>query len=245
MDTSPVPGLALVTGAATGVGAELARCLVDDGYAVVLADDDPRVLDTARVLAAEGGCAVALRVDLSTAAGVRAVHRLVLDQPEVLEVVVLDLGTATQGRQHEVPVAEDLRVVDADVRSTVHLVKLVLPDLVHRARGRLLLWSPLPAQAEGPQPATYAAAQAFARTYADTVRREVRASGLTVTWAQPGSDDPSDPAATAREAYDALCAGVPDVVTGARTLLRAAVEMVVPDRLRPPTPAGPRQRRTG
>lgn len=245
MDTSPVPGLALVTGAATGVGAELARFLVADGYAVVLADDDPRVLDTARAIAAEGGCAVAAQVDLATSAGVEVVHRLVLEQPEILEVVVLDLGAATEGRQHEVPVADDLRVVDADVRSTVHLVKLVLPDLVHRARGRLLLWSPLPAQADGPQPATYAASQAFARTYADTVRREVRASGLTVTWAQPGPDAPSDPVATAREAYDAMSAGDPEVVTGARTLLRAAVEMVVPDRLRPHATAGPRQRRTG
>lgn len=235
-----VPGLALVTGAATGLGAELARCLVADGYAVVVAADRPEVHDVAAELRAEGGTVVAALVDLATPQGVEQLHQVVLDQPELLEVVVLDVGTGVHGRQHEVPLADDLRVVDVDVRATVHLAKLVLPDLVRRARGRLLILTS--ADVPGPRHATCAASQAFVHAYADAVRDEVRASGLTVTTAQRSTDitdaaatdpaGPDDAAELAREAYDALRSGTDRVDLGpARTLLAAAVAKVVPDRL--------------
>ncbi|MCW2816466.1 MAG: oxidoreductase [Nocardioides sp.] len=240
---SRVPGLALVTGAATGVGAELARCFVQDGYAVVVASDEPEVHDVAAELRAEGGTVVAALVDLAAPGGVEQLHQVVLDQPELLEAVAFTVRADAPGRQHEVPVNDDLRVVDANVRSTVHLAKLVLPDLVRRAHGRLLFLSP--AAPPGPHHATYAASTAFVHSYAASVRHEVRVSGLTVTSAQPAPADtasgadardaqPSDDdaAEVAREAYEAMRSGADQVVTGSpRTRLAAAVAKVVPDRI--------------
>lgn len=232
MDMSLVPGLAVVTGASSGTGRELARSLAADGYAVVVAAADPQVHAVAGELAGTGATVVAAQVDLGTPAGVDELYRLVLAQPEVLQAVVLDAGATADGRQDELPLVEDLRVVDVDVRATVHLTKLLVPGLVRRASGRMLFVTS--AAAPEPSRATYAASQAFVQSYAGALRQEVRASGVTVTTAVlPGDPAQRRPASDlAREAYDAMQRGDDQVVLGAsRNLVRAAVAKVVPDRI--------------
>lgn len=248
------PGrLAVVTGASSGVGRELARCFVHDGWAVVLAADEPAVHETTRELAAEGpGPARAVQVDLATREGVEALAREVAGQPETLGAVVLNAGVAAHGRSDEVPLGDDLRVVDLDVRGVVHLLKLLLPDLVSHGSGRVLITSSVASAVPGPHLATYDASKAFLHSYALAVGHELRGTGVTVTSVRPGPVDTSffaragmlrtrlasstpqdDPTTVASDAYEAMLDGRTTIVPGSALVrLQDTVTRLLPDSVR-------------
>jgi uncharacterized protein len=248
------PGrLAVVTGASTGIGFELTRCLSRDGWTVVAAADEERIHDAARELSAEGaGHVQAVQVDLATREGVDALAREAGSRPETLGAVVLNAGAAAHGRTDEVPLGDDLRVVDLNARGVVHLLKLLLPELLEHGWGRVLVTSSVASAAPGPHQATYDASKAFVHTYALAVREELRGTGVTVTSARPGPVDTrffaragmlrtrlasstpkDDPATVARDAYEAMLDGRATIVPGSSLVrVQDTATRLLPDALR-------------
>lgn len=242
---------AVVTGASTGIGRELAACFAADGWAVLLVANEPEVAGAAADLAARTGARVeALQTDLATARGVEATASAAQALGPPVGAVALNAGVGAHGRTDRIPLADDLRVVDLDVRSPVHLLKLLLPGMVERGRGRVLVTSSTAAHAPGPHHATYGAAKAFLHSWAEAVRHELRGTGVTVTSLQPGPTDTAffdradmrdtgigagpkdDPAVVARQAYDALLAGRDQVVAGSpANHLQKLAGRLLPDRL--------------
>jgi short-subunit dehydrogenase len=242
------PGLAVVTGASTGIGRAFAHLLAGEGYDLVLAADEPEVHDVAGTLEARGRTVTAIEVDLATHAGVEDLHRAVQANPTPVTVGILNAGTGVHGRIDEAPLEDQLRVIDLNVRSTVHLGVLLARDMVARQEGRLLLVSSIAGKGPGPGHATYAASKAFVHSFAEAIRHELADTGVTVTSLLPGPTDtdffaradmestrvaqgPKDtPEEVARDGWRALVAGKDHVVAGSvRNTVQAAGAGVVPD----------------
>ncbi|WP_205475098.1 SDR family oxidoreductase [Nocardioides sp. SYSU D00038] len=230
--TASIPApLAVVTGASTGIGRSLAGVLAEHGYDLVLAADEPQIHEAARDLSSGGRSVRPVEVDLATSEGVQALLAEVGEQP--VAIAALNAGVGANGRFDQVPLEDDLTVVDLNVRSTVHLAKAFVRSMVARGEGRVLITSSVAAVAPGPYQATYAASKAFVHSFAEGIRQELKDTGVTVTSLMPGPTDTEffsradmedtrlgqmdgkdDPDEVARDAYDALVAGKPHVTAG-------------------------------
>jgi uncharacterized protein len=226
-------GLALVTGASSGIGSSLAHGLAHRGYDVVVAAEDDAVRDCATAITAETGReAVAVQVDLTQAEEVERLYAETTAQARPIDVLCLNAGVGVGGRFVETDLDAHLRLVDLNVRSVVHLAKLVVRDMVRRGEGRVLVTSSIAAIAPTPFQATYSASKAFDHFFAEGIRSELKDTGVTVTSLMPGPTDTEffdraglqdspigegkkdDPDDVARHGLDALFAGKDSVVAG-------------------------------
>jgi uncharacterized protein len=242
------PGLAVVTGASTGIGRAFAQLLAGEGYDLLLAADEPEVHVVAAELAGSGRRIGAVEVDLATREGVEELHDAVSVHPAPVTVGILNAGTGVHGSFHEASLDAQLRLVDLNVRSTLHLSVLLARDMVARGEGRLLLVSSIAGRGPGPGHAAYAASKAFVHPFAEAARFELADSSVTVTSLLPGPTDtdffdradmgstrvaqgPKDtPEEVAADGWRALLAGKDHVVAGAfRNTVQAAGANVVPD----------------
>jgi short-subunit dehydrogenase len=216
---------AVVTGASSGIGLELARQFAAHGFELVLAADEP-IPDE---LAGEH-----VRVDLSTPEGVQELYERIRDRP--VEAIALNAGITARSDDLE----RELALIDLNVRGTVHLARLVTNDMARRGHGRVLLTSSMVAEMAGPHQAAYNASKSFVQSFGLALRDELRDSGVTVTLLMPGptetpifaragqqdtrlgaSDHKDDPADVARQGFEALMDGRERVAT-ASLLMKAA-----------------------
>jgi short-subunit dehydrogenase len=240
--------LALVTGASTGIGFALARQFLDHGYDVMVAADEAAIHKAASSLTTAGRQVIPVQVDLAQPEGVTELYATVTRTGRPLEAVALNAGIAAGGPFHENPLDDDLRVIDLNVRSTVHLAKLVVRDMVARGQGKVLVTASIAAKAPGPGHSTYAASKAFVHSFAEGIRVELKGTGVTVTSLMPGPTDTEffnrsgmsdtriangpkdDPADVAKDGFEALMAGKDHVVGGARrNQVQAGLFAVTPD----------------
>jgi short-subunit dehydrogenase len=177
-------GLAVVTGASSGIGLELARQCAQHGFDLVVAADEARISEVADELGA-----VAVRADLATAAGVEELAAAVRATGRPVDALLLNAGAGTGGAFADVPLADDLRVVDLNCRANVHLAKLLVPAMVERGEGRVLVTASIAAGLPGVYQATYNASKAFDLSFALALRHELKDSGVTVTALLPGPTD--------------------------------------------------------
>jgi short-subunit dehydrogenase len=184
------PPLAVVTGASSGIGLALARECATHGFDLVVAADERRIEWAAGELRRAGGRDVtAVEVDLATPAGVEALHAAIAAAGRSVDALLLNAGVGTGGAFLDVPLEKDLMVVDLNVRSVVHLAKLVVPGMVARGSGRVLITSSIAADLPGTYQSTYNASKAFLQSFAMALRAELDASGVTVTALMPGPTD--------------------------------------------------------
>jgi uncharacterized protein len=238
--------LALVTGASSGIGLELARQFVDNGFDVVITAEDD--LTAAQSSLSTGGAQVwAVQADLSTYEGVERVWSAV---PDVgLDTLALNAGVGVNGDfTRDIPLEDDLRLIALNVTSAVHLAKRALPGMVTRGRGRVLVTSSVAGLMPGPYYATYAASKAFLQSFAQAIRHELKDTGVTVTALQPGPTDTEffdragmrdtaagsgpkdDPADVARQGFEALMTGKDHVVAGGlQNKAQAASSRMMPE----------------
>lgn len=199
--TEPHRPLAVVTGAANGIGLALAREFARHEFDLVIAGDGvQRVADE---LGAE-----ALQADLATPDGVRELHARVRHRH--VAALALNAGTAGRGDGLE----RELGLVDRNCRSLVQLARVLTAEMVATGRGRVLVAAPVTEAHPGPHQAAFKASRAFARTFGTSLRRELREHGVSVTVLEPPPDGATadDPAAIAGKAFEALMAGRETVV---------------------------------
>jgi short-subunit dehydrogenase len=240
--------LAVVTGASSGIGLELARVFADHGWDVIVAAEDGEVETAAREIAGRGATVEAVQVDLATHGGVEQLYRRIAEAGRPVEALALNAGVGAGGPFVETPLEDELRVVDLNVRSTVHLARLVLSDMATRGRGRVLVTSSIASAMAGPHAAVYNASKSFTQSFALALRDELKDTGVTVTSLMPGptetefferadmedtrvgSSSKDDAADVAREGFEAMMAGKERVVAGSlATKLQARASRFVPD----------------
>jgi short-subunit dehydrogenase len=235
---------ALVTGASSGIGYELARLLAEDGYDLILAADED--LSGAREgLEAVGATVEAVQVDLATEAGIAALWALVGERP--IDVLAANAGHGLGGVYLDQDLADILHVVDTNITGTLRLAYLTGRRMRQRGEGRILFTGSIAGLMPGSFQAVYNGSKAFVDSFSFALRNELKDSGVTVTVLMPGPTDTDffrragmmdtrvgqdahkmDPAEVARQGYEALKRGAGDVVAGLGNRLQAAVAAVTP-----------------
>ncbi|AEG44202.1 SDR family oxidoreductase [Isoptericola variabilis] len=148
-----------------------------------------RIAVVAAELALTGARVDAVRADLTTPDGLQALVEAVHAVGRPVDVLVLNAGVANGGAFLDTPLEDDLAVVALDVVAPVHLAKRLVPPMVERGGGRVLVTWSVAATMPGPYYATYAAAKAFGLSFAQALRHELRRTGVTVTALLPGPTD--------------------------------------------------------
>lgn len=225
--------LALVTGASSGIGFELASQFADHGFDLIITAEDDE-LDTAkRDLEAAGARVQALQVNLATEAGVSELYRQVTATARPLAAAALNAGRGAGGAfATDTKLEDELEIVDLNVRSTVQLAKYIVGDMVSQDAGRILFTSSIASTMPGPFQAVYNASKSFVQSFALALRNELKDTGVSVTSLMPGpvdtefftradmeqntkvgSGDKDNPADVARDGFDALMNGDERVVS--------------------------------
>lgn len=186
---TPAPDrTALVTGASSGIGAEIARDLARRGHGVTLV---ARREDRLQALADELATAHAVRTevlaaDLADPSSRAELVDAVSERGLTIDVLVNNAGLTTSGPVHRSDVEEELRMVRVDVEAVVDLCSRVLPGMVERGRGALLNVASVAAFQPLPGQAGYGGAKAFVLAYTEGIAGEVKGRGVTVTALCPG-----------------------------------------------------------
>ncbi|MFA0839651.1 SDR family NAD(P)-dependent oxidoreductase [Streptomyces rochei] len=241
--------LALITGASSGIGYELARLFAEHGHDLVVNAEDERLEHAARRLRETGVEVRAVRADLRAAEGV---DRLVAALTGLtVDVAALNAGVGRGGAFVDTDPRDDQSVIDLNVSSTVRLAKPLLRGMVARGVGRLMFTSSVAATMPGSFQSVYNASKSFVQSFAQALQEEVADTGVTVTSFMPGPTetdffrragmtdtkvgtmDKDDPAQVARQAYDAVMKGRGKLVTGsAKTKAQGVADKVLPDRVK-------------
>jgi len=181
---------ALVTGASSGIGAALARALAREGIEVVLAARrEPALRELAATITSEGGRARVLVLDVADPVQTNAKIQAVDDELGGIDLVVANAGVGQSRWAGKLDWEACSQVIDVNVRGAVATLVALLPRMVERGRGRLVGISSV-AQYRGlPRNASYSASKAFLSTFLESLRVDLRHTGVSVTDVRPGFVD--------------------------------------------------------
>ncbi len=243
--------LAVVTGASSGIGRELAILFAENGYDLLVCAEDEGLVVAAAQLRGLGAEVTVVRRDLRTPEAVEELYAAIVATGRPVAAAALNAGVGRGGAFVETPLADLRGIVELNVASTLHLAHLVLGDMVARDEGRVLLTSSIASTMPGSYAAVYNASKSFVQSLAEALQDELKDSRVTLTSLMPGPtetnffhraqmDDTAigqapkdDPAAVARQGFDALLAGEDRVV--AASLMTKAQEVaakVLPDKVK-------------
>jgi uncharacterized protein len=240
--------LVLVTGASSGIGLELARQFAEHGFDLIIAAEDDDIQPVAGELG-DRASVEAVQVDLATAAGVEDLLRRIEGAGRPLDAAAINAGIGAGGAfATDTELEDELKLVDLNVRSTVHLAKYVVRGMVDRGEGRILFTSSIASTMPGSFQAVYNASKSFVQSFALALRNELKDSGVTVTSLMPGptdtefferadmldtrvgAGDKDDPADVARDGFEALMNGDERVVSASlSTKLQGRASRLMPD----------------
>jgi short-subunit dehydrogenase len=249
MQNNSIKPWAVVTGASSGIGLELAKQFANHGFDLLIVAEEPAINRAAETIRKPGVQVEALQIDLADPEGVEALYDAIRSSGRPVDAIAINAGVGVAGEfARETSLADDLNVIDLNVRSTVHLTKRVVKDMVERGQGRILFTSSIAATMPGAFNATYNASKAFIQSFSQAIRNELKETGVTVTALMPGATETNffhragmddtkvgasekdDPADVARDGFEALMAGKDHVVAGSfKNKIEATVAHILPD----------------
>lgn len=179
---------ALVTGASMGIGYELAKLLAKDGFNLVLvARSRERLKTIARALQNTAGIkAYTIASDLSEPGAASRIHRALKQESIQVDVLVNNAGFGSYGEFARTRPEVMTEMVQVNVGAVVHLTRLLLPEMLDRRRGRILIVASLAGFQPGPLMAVYYATKAFLISFSEALQEELRGTGVSVTVMCPG-----------------------------------------------------------
>lgn len=245
-DTRP---LAVVTGASSGIGLELARQFASHGYDLILAAD--RDLGEAQsAVESDGGHVVqSLQADLATADGVGRLYDAIKASGRPVEALAANAGIGLGHAFLDQNLDEALKVVDTNIKGSLALIHAVGGDMRRAGQGRILITSSIASLIPGTFQAVYNGSKAFLQSFSFALRNELKDTGVTVTALLPGATETDfferaelqdtkvgapdakrdDAAMVAKAGFDALMKGEGDVVAGFKNKIQAAATRVMTD----------------
>ncbi len=238
----------LITGASSGIGADLARIFAREGHDLVLVARSRDRLDALarEVRDAFGGTARVFSIDLSTPGAAGVVRERVAEEGVDIDVLVSNAGFGMRGLFVELDPARQLEMIQVNLVALTELTRLFLPDMVRRGAGRILNVASTAAFQPGPLMAVYCATKAYALSFSEALAEELRGSGVTVTCLAPGATETGfgeiagvsgarlfrsgtmSSRRVAERAYSALNRGAALVVPGFRNRLLSATVRFFP-----------------
>ena len=236
--------LAVVTGASAGIGYELAKLCAQNGFDLVVAADQPKIVHAAQDFRMLGADAEPVETDLATIEGVDRLYDTIGDRPvaALLANAGHGLGKAFLDQDFQ-----DVRhVIDTNITGTIYLIQKVGRDMRARRAGRILITGSIAGFIPGAYQAVYNGTKAFIDSFSFAIRNELKETGVTVTCLMPGATETEfferadmmdtkvgtmkkdDPADVAKTGFDAMMRGAGDVVAGWQNKLQTAIASVTP-----------------
>jgi len=244
-DTKP---LALVTGASSGIGLELARQFASNGFDLIINAEDAGLATAAAKIRAEGAEVTTVQADISEPEGVQQLWTRVQAAGRPLDAAALNAGVGVGGAFVDTDWARDLEIIRLNVVGTAALLKLCLVEMTARNSGRVLVTSSIASTQPGSYQSVYNASKSFIQSLTEAVQDELQDTDVTVTSLMPGPTDtnffaradmldtgmgkgPKDGAdAVAEQGFQALMAGEKKVVAASTAVkATAAMNKVLPD----------------
>jgi short-subunit dehydrogenase len=236
--------LAIVTGASSGIGLELAKCCARNGFDLLVAADEPAINQAAAELRELGAAVDAVQADLSTIDGVDKLYAAIGNRP--VEALLANAGRGLGKGFLDQNFDDVRRVIDTNVTGTLYLLQKIGRDMRSRGQGRILITGSIAGFLPGTYQAVYNGTKAFLDNFSFAIRHELKDAGITVTCLMPGITDTEffetadmmdtkagtgkkdDPADVAETGFKAMMKGEGDVVSGWQNKLQTAIASVTP-----------------
>jgi short-subunit dehydrogenase len=236
--------LAVVTGASAGIGYELARRCAVEGFDLLIAADEPRIVEAAHDLESLGAAVEAVEVDLATREGVDAFYATL--NGRVPDALLANAGHGLGGAFLDQDFEKVRHVVDTNITGTIDLIQRIGRDMRALGRGRILITGSIAGFMPGTFQAVYNGTKAFIDSFSFALRAELKETGVTVTCLMPGAtetdfferadmldtkvgqSEKDDPADVANVGFDAMMRGDGDVVSGWKNKVQSAIANVTP-----------------
>jgi short-subunit dehydrogenase len=236
--------LAIVTGASSGIGYELARCCAAQGFDVLIAADQPSIHAAAQDFRALGAAVEAIEADLATRDGVDKLYAATHGRP--VEALLANAGHGLGHGFLDQDFDDVQHIIDTNITGTLYLIQKVGRDIRASGRGRILITGSVAGFMPGSFQAVYSGTKAFINSFSFALRNELQDTGVTVTCLMPGAteteffaradmldtkvgqEEKDDPAEVAKTGFEAMMQGEGDVVTGWKNKLQTTIANVTP-----------------
>ncbi len=243
---------AVVTGASSGIGLELAQQFAEHGFDLLITATSD-LTDVAASLATQGVRVQTYLADLRRYDEVEKLYEAICATGRAVDAIAINAGVGVGGDFTDTSLEAELDMIQLNVISTVHLTKRIAKDMADRGSGKILITSSVVGIMPAPYQAVYGATKAFDLMFAEAIRSELKNSGVTVTALMPGATNTdffrraglldtkvgaegkmeNDPGLVARQGFEALMAGKDHIVAGSfKTKLQALVSRLLPEPVR-------------
>jgi short-subunit dehydrogenase len=235
---------AIVTGASTGIGFELARRCAKEGFDLLIAADEPAIEQAAASLRKTGAQVEAVEADLATTEGVEKLYAAAKGRS--VDALLANAGRGLGRAFLDQDFAKARRVIDTNVTGTVYLIHKVGNDMRRRNAGRILITGSIAGFTPGSFQAVYNGTKAFLNSFSFALRDELKDTQVSVTCLMPGATETEffkraemmdtdvgttekdDPAKVASDGFEAMMKGEGDVVSGLKNKVQSTVANVMP-----------------
>jgi short-subunit dehydrogenase len=239
--------LAVVTGASTGIGLELARLCAGQGFDLIIAADEPLIENAARELTQRGVSCTAVRCDLGSTEGVEKLAAVISAAGRPVDVQMANAGRGLGHAFLDQDLNEAMKVIHTNIDGTVRLIYAVANQMRANRLGRILITGSIAGLMPGTFQAVYNGSKAFLDSFSVALSNELKDSGVIVTCLMPGatetdfferagmqdtkvgSGEKMSAAAVAKIGFDAMMKGDLEVVAGFANKFRAAMSHIAPD----------------
>jgi short-subunit dehydrogenase len=242
------PGqLAVVTGASTGIGLELARLCAQQRWDLIIAADEALIENAARELQELGINCISVQCDLATAEGVEELTSAIRALGRPVDALLANAGRGLGKAFLDQDLNEALEVIHTNVDGTVRLIYEVANGMRQRGQGRILITGSIAGLMPGTFQAVYNGSKAFLDSFSVALSNELKDTGVTVTCLMPGatetdfferagmddtkvgSGEKAHASDVAKTGFDAMMKGELKVVAGFSNKLRAVMSHIAPD----------------
>lgn len=237
--------LAVVTGASSGIGLELARLCVDNGFDLVMAADEPEIEVASQTLLRPHVLVEAVQADLATREGVERLCAIALRDRGV-DALFANVGVGLGGAFLDQDFEKALRVIETNIIGTTYLIHRIGNDMRKRGSGKILITGSVAGFIPGSFQAVYNGSKAFLDSFAYAIANELKDTEIQVSLLMPGpteteffrragmmdtrvgQQEKADAAKVARDGFDALMRGQSDVVSGWKNKLETTIASITP-----------------
>jgi short-subunit dehydrogenase len=235
---------ALVTGASTGIGFELAKRCAMEGYDLLIAADEAAINNAAATLREFGVTVIAVQADLATREGVDTLYAAANGRP--IDALLANAGRGLGRGFLDQDLEAATRVVETNISGTIWLIHKVGNEMRRRNSGRILITGSIAGFMPGSFQAVYNGSKAFLNSFSFALREELKGTDVTVTCLMPGATETDffrradmmdtdvgttekdDPAKVADDGFDAMMRGDGDIVSGVKNKLQSAAANIMP-----------------
>ncbi len=241
---------ALVTGATSGIGFELAKLFANDHYNLVIVARNEDELQQAKTdLLQKGVEVVTILKDLSKKKDALSLCNEIKNKGIQIDALVNDAGQGLFGLFKDTDLDRELDIINLNIGATVILTKHFIKEMVERNDGKILNLASVASKIPGPWQSVYHGSKAFVLSFTEAIRKELKDTNVTITALLPGVTNTdffnkagmqsskiaqdknamSDPADVAKDGYEALMAGKDKVVSGFKNKMQVLMANISPD----------------